>query len=814
MTERNVRTLTALLLVLAAMLILASALLGSPWPRERSGRNVYLLADRSSSVVPGRLADEVAEVVSQVTRGLPDAEIRIVDFAVQPMPARPLRRGKPEDLESRIDASARNATNIASALRSAHRDAGSDAGHGVSEGAAFVLLSDGNATTGDTRKELEAIAAAGFPLLWQSVPVAIEAPRILEVRTPPVAVVGQQVPALVRLAGSIDRPLELSVAARGTDAQPVTVGIEPGQATVSMPGLGAVAAGPLVLDATLRDSVGAVIDDGKSTALVDVRPRASILYLADGSRPLERSLRAGGWDIELAAPARLDELSSQFGSRAAVILDDVSIGAAREATWKALLEAVREDGTGLLVLGGPRSFAAGAYRGSLLESALPVLSRPAALGDGTAIVFAVDKSGSMGASAAGIDRFALAQRAVVESAQSLTERDSAAVVVFDVEARTVVPLQPARTFQGSVARAWPVQPRGGTSLAPAMDAVLEQFEAAGAARKILVLVTDGFVGDVPIDTIRDRLSRAGVEVVALAIGPDADVGALRGLAATDQLTILRVAEAAELPSLMRQGLETRRAPVQRSPSVVRIKESLPFLDKAVDALPVVAAYAVTTAREDAVTYLESELGDPLLASRQFGSGRVVAVTPGLGAWTPRWLAWPGWPAFAGGLVDWSGRNTAVARSVLRVTELPGRLHVSIDAAHEGRWSAPASATLSVRRPSGRREEMPMRPEGPGRLGAAIADPEPGLHEFTVTSAGGTSRGFHLHQPLRELDRTGPNPEFADWERERLLQRWSPAAIAQLAAKMQPRDRPPAKALALALLLLVAAVLVDRAGRRR
>ena len=85
-----------------------------------------------------------------------------------------------------------------------------------------------------------------------------------------------------------------------------------------------------------------------------------------------------------------------------------------------------------LVLGGAQSFAAGSYGDSKLESLLPVLSRPSGLGAATAIVFVVDKSGSMGATSAGVDRFRLAQRAVTETATMLTDRDSAALVVFVV----------------------------------------------------------------------------------------------------------------------------------------------------------------------------------------------------------------------------------------------------------------------------------------------------------------------------------------------------------------------------------------------
>ena len=61
---------------------------------------------------------------------------------------------------------------------------------------------------------------------------------------------------------------------------------------------------------------------------------------------------------------------------------------------------------------------------------------------------------------------------------------------------------------------------------------------------------------------------------------------------------------------------------------------------------------MTSPRPDALVHLESSRGDPLIAYRQTGLGRVVVVTSGLGSWTPQWLRWQGWPALAGGLVEW------------------------------------------------------------------------------------------------------------------------------------------------------------------
>ena len=126
-----------------------------------------------------------------------------------------------------------------------------------------------------------------------------------------------------------------------------------------------------------------------------------------------------------------------------------------------------------------------------------------------------------------------------------------------------------------MAAPWPARPRGGTRLAPALDLAITRLEGSPPGRRFLVLVTDGFVVDGEDAALLDRMARAD-ELVALAVGPDADLAALGRLAQAGRGEVLRVAEAAELPSLMRSSLESRRAPVERGRLRVRERSALPF----------------------------------------------------------------------------------------------------------------------------------------------------------------------------------------------------------------------------------------------
>ena len=95
------------------------------------------------------------------------------------------------------------------------------------------------------------------------------------------------------------------------------------------------------------------------------------------------------------------------------MLANVDVDSAGEAQWQALEVAVRVLGRGLCVLGGGSSIRLGGYRGSLLETMLPVtidvrnqLQMPS-----LSLMLVIDKSGSMTEGQFGTSRLEVAKEA-------------------------------------------------------------------------------------------------------------------------------------------------------------------------------------------------------------------------------------------------------------------------------------------------------------------------------------------------------------------------------------------------------------------
>jgi hypothetical protein len=330
---------------------------------------------------------------------------------------------------------------------------------------------------------------------------------------------------------------------------------------------------------------------------------------------------------------------------------------------------------------------------------------------------------------------------------------------------------------------------------------------------MLVLVTDGFVDDAPLEALRRRLEEARIEVVALAIGPDADASALARLTSPGSGAVLRVGEAAELPQAMSAGIERRRARIERGEIEVEPRGAMPLLAGPALRWPDVAAYAVTRLRPEGTTWLNSGRGDPVIAAWQAGAGRVVSITSGLGGWTPQWLAWSAWPDLAGGLADWVSGSPGAGRISLLVSDAPDGLLVEVDLQADGRWAATPQATLSVVTPGGTSRQIVLRPVAPGRLGATVPEVEPGVYTLVVSGPAGMQRALHLRDDRAEQDGWGEDPEVERWVSEGLVQRWDPSAAgsADLRAAATTR-RPDRWLVGLALLLFCAGVVVDRLPR--
>jgi hypothetical protein len=777
----------------AALVVLALALAGVAWLGGSGQPRVLVLVDRSQSIPRAAGDAALARVVQDVQAR--HAKVQVLEFAGSPGATTAEAAGRSPTLQTA-------ATNIEAALDAAL------AAHARTPLESAVIVSDGWENAGDARRGLRAAQDAHLPLRWVGVSRDAPLTRVADVLAPARAVTQQPIAVTVQLAGRLDRPVRVRAIARSAEGERQQAVGEPDDAGRVTLAFEARQAGAVVVDVALEDrSSGQSLDALADAAAVDVEPRGRILYVRGSPGPLPQSLQDGAWPLDVVASTRLDAQADRLAGYRAVVLDDVAVTDAGPRLWRSLVDAVHDRGVGLMVLGGERSFGRGGYRGSELESILPVMSEPGALVQPVSVAFAVDKSGSMGQRSDGVDRFRLAQRAVLETARSLTDRDALSFIVFDVAATVLVPLTPVPQAAAALSRDWPVTPHGGTRAAPAIVAAIEQLERSGASRRVLVIVTDGFIDETSVAELRTRLARARVETIALAVGPDADVSTLQALVGPDAGAVVRVDEAAELPLAMRSTLERRRGRIERGTIGAVQAGPLPFEHVMPADWPPVAAYSVTRSRAGAAVPVQSERGDPLIAFQPFGAGRVVAVTCGLGAWTPRWAGWREWPRLAGGLAGWISGAPGDGTLGLAVSDRPNDIELEADARSTAGWAGDGGVIVTVTTPTGGAQSLRAEEVAPGRLHARLPDAGAGLYAFVASTPLGTQRVLHLRRHRAETQTWGMNPAVDEWKSVGLVEDWREGR--PITDGRTRREADPSL-VALALVLFLAGVLADRA----
>ncbi len=313
-------------------------------------------------------------------------------------------------------------------------------------------------------------------------------------------------------------------------------------------------------------------------------------------------------------------------------------------------KAVAEHGRGLLLLGGENSFGPGGYYETPLERVSPLSSRVPRDAPRVALAFVLDRSGSMQRNEGGATRLDIAKQATVSAIGLLHPESLIAIVVFDSEARVLLPLRPAKDSAGVAQALRGLEAGGGTAIYPGLVEALHQLQGIEAMAKHIVVMSDGLTqpGDFP--GILKAISDQGISVSTVAIGDGADPVRLEEIARIGKGAFHATQDFKALPSILSQeALLLSGKPVEeRSATPLWVGRNAEFFAGVPDKLPPLGGYVLTTRKPAADLHLvvpdERQEPVPLLASWRYGNGRVVALTTqGAGAWTTEWQALAEYP---------------------------------------------------------------------------------------------------------------------------------------------------------------------------
>ena len=708
------------------LIVLALALAGLTLQIPANALGVVFVVDSSASVgTEGhqRAMDFINEALSH--QGPKDAAGIVVfggDSMVEVAPREGLTRASMEARPSP------HHSNIASGIRLARAILPSDRARRI------VVLSDGEQTKEDARDEV--LIAAGDDLKISTVTLPRETgPEVFvdSVLTP--AYVDEGAPFEVRVIA------ETNVATSGTlrlyrNGQYLgdrAVQLRPGEKNVFPITQRADGTGVYQYRATLDipdASKDTVPQNNEAMASVQVTGRPRLLLVDSdprGAKHLAAALRNKKLSVDVITPTDYPPGLNGLRNWSAIMFSDVAAYEFTNRQMEATEAFVQDLGRGFAMVGGENSFGVGGYYETPIERALPVNMD---LEDKTrfpklAMVFAIDKSGSMGGFAG--SKIDMAKEAAVISIELLNERDQLGVIGFDHAASWVVPLQDLSDKQGAINMVGTLRSGGGTDIYPALDAAYQALDGSDAALKHVVLLSDGITGSGAFKTLIEGARARKITTTSLAFGGDADRRTMEDLANYGGGQYYLVTDAKAIPAIFtRETLLASRSFLIEEPFRATAAQNSPVLQGlTADEIPTLLGFVATEPKRRTVTALSvppTESGGqslPLLAHGQYGLGRSLAFTSDAKMrWSKQWIGKPSFTQLWTQVGRWLVADVAGADLDATATIQDGILIVTVDAYDEdGSFRNFLEGEARVVAPDMTTRAVALRQVGPGRYEA-------------------------------------------------------------------------------------------------
>ncbi len=387
---------------------------------------------------------------------------------------------------------------------------------------------------------------------------------------------------------------------------------------------------------------GAVVSRYQTELAVQDPPR--LLYVngrqAGAGAALQRLL-GEGVRVETRDPSVLGAVD--LAVYRAVMLDDVPASVMPATTQERLLDAVRVGALGLVVSGGDAAFAPGGYADTPLAAALPVEIKQDELTEDPSVALAVviDTSGSMLGKPLDLGK-QVARLAV----RKLTPADSVGVVEFYGGRQWVAPMQPARDVPEVERAIGRVQAQGGSEhLFGALQEAYYGLQNTQARYRHILVISDAGVNADRYPQLIRHIADDQVSVSTVLVGGSAEgearmaqwarLGRGRFYVVSDEFNLVEIN--------LKQPQQKPEPGVRRGGFALSVSAPAYGWSDLAAPTPALDGYAQAGVRPLADTLLRAQTGDPVLASWQWGAGRVTALmTEPVGAGTASWRAWSGY----------------------------------------------------------------------------------------------------------------------------------------------------------------------------
>lgn len=607
----------------------------------------------------------------------------------------------------------------------------------------MVILSDGLANSGDAEQAARLASASGVQILAMPF-AAITGDEILvtDVRVPTRMNEGQTFDLTVTVESNLDTEAILRVLSAGEVVVEQAVRLIEGvnrytfTLTAQEPGLNSfrVQIVPTGTDVFYQNN--------ELSAFTQVVGPPRVLVVANEDfeiANLSEAMLAQGMSVDRSTgPTMPADLATLSGYQS-VVLVNIPASDLGPRRMMAIQSYVRDLGGGLVVIGGPRSFAVGGYFQTPLEETLPVemqLKDQERLPQLT-VVYVIDKSGSMSdTSVGGYEKIELAKEAILRSVALLGPLDRVGVVAFDESASWIVPLGPIED-RGEIARmVGGLRAGGGTDIYAGVLAVSTVLPGDPGQLRHIVLLTDGGADETGIPELVEQMYEDhGITLSVIAIGQGyapfledlPEIADGRFHFAFDVDTIPEIFSEETVLATRAYTIEGEFFPALTSSSPIM---------QGIGSTPSLLGYIGSSIKPTAQQILVSDKDDPLLAAWQYGLGRSVAWTSdATGRWAANWVGWPEYARFWSQAVRWTITEGVNQNVEVRVVQEGESSRVVVDAISEdGTYLNGLDLDANVVSPDLATTTIDLQQVAPGRYEGTFEPGEEGAYFVRVAGA--------------------------------------------------------------------------------
>jgi uncharacterized membrane protein len=342
--------------------------------------------------------------------------------------------------------------------------------------------------------------------------------------------------------------------------------------------------------------------------------------------------------IELFNFGRGDVLPDDLDSYSAVIMNDLNLNEINAGDYDRLVDFVL-NGSGLIVYGGQNSYDKGNYRGSILETILPVKSDPSepeeAKKEKMNVIIVIDVSDSTGSffNLREGDTKVDVEKSLAISILDFVKKDSqVGVVAFNTDGYQVWPLGTMTSRYEIEDRISRLNKGGGTDIAAGINKAIDMFKGVRGSNNIIV-ISDGVTNSPPAALAASEMAkRKGITVFTVGVGGDTSEITLKNIANSGGGYYYRPTQSQKLKIIFGEPDEDTECSEKKKKIIVMDPNN--FITEGIEVQATLTGHNLVGPKSTATVILATCDGKPIMTEWRYGLGRVVSMSTDDGsAWS-------------------------------------------------------------------------------------------------------------------------------------------------------------------------------------